>query len=177
MKKENIALIGFRATGKSTIGQLLAKRLGWSFVDMDVALVSSFGMEIDAWVAKHGWESFRKAESRLLNELAGRPGQVVATGGGIILDDDNRKILGGHFLVVWLRASPETILKRLREDRKTAFQRPPLTSLALDEEVRQVLEDRHPWYEATADLTLNTDGLAATELVSRILSLQDCQSE
>ena len=84
-EKTRIALIGFRASGKSLVGKLLAEELNLSFVDMDERLVASFGRGIDQWVQAHGWESFRQAESELLEELSREQGLVVATGGGVVL--------------------------------------------------------------------------------------------
>jgi shikimate kinase len=166
---DNIALVGFRACGKTTIGRILAARRGWSFVDMDEELVTRFGAEIQAWVLEHGWESFRDAESQLLAELATHTRQVVATGGGVILRADNRELLHRHFLVVWLQASVENIQARLAQDPKTASQRPPLTDLPLRDEIRHLLEQRTPHYDATAHLALATDGQDAESLADTIL--------
>jgi shikimate kinase len=170
MEKENIALIGFRATGKSLIGEMLAERLLWSFVDMDNHLTASYGRGIDEWVASDGWKSFREAESRLLSELAVKKNLVVATGGGVILDEANRRRLKDRFIVVWFKASPETILSRLRQDHKTVFQRPPLTTMSQEEEVTQILKERFSLYQEVADLTLDTDDSSSSQLVTAILA-------
>ena len=76
---QNIALVGFRATGKSTLGRILAEKLGYTFVDMDEELVTRFGTDIHNWVQEHGWEAFRDAEAQLFAELAGHLRQIVAT--------------------------------------------------------------------------------------------------
>ncbi len=165
----NIALIGFRATGKTTLGRMLADRLGWMFVDMDEELVSRFGMDIHNWVQEHGWDAFREAEAELLAELAGGTRQVVATGGGVVLRTENREQLRRHFQVVWLQASAETIHMRLAQDPKTASQRPPLTDLSLQEEISQLLAERTPLYEATCHFALMTDAEEAETLVNAII--------
>src|SRR5208337_2102232 len=113
MRHRNIALIGFRATGKSAVGEILARKLGRQFVDMDQRLTSESGRDIATWVKQDGWDSFRKSESALLGIIREQEGLVVATGGGIVLDPQSRTLLRKHFFTVWLRASPQTIYTRL----------------------------------------------------------------
>jgi shikimate kinase len=174
---QNIALIGFRATGKSTIGRLLAAKLEWTFLDMDDELAAQFGTSIHDWVQKHGWEAFRDAETQLLAELTARTRQVVATGGGVVIREENRSRLRGSFFAVWLRASVENIEKRLAEDPKTAAQRPPLTDLTLREEITATLREREPWYKETADLVLSTDAQGPAGLIKAILTRIDRMGE
>ena len=157
MRKANISLIGFRATGKSTVGRILAEELACPFIDMDERLTLSFGREIRDWVRESGWESFRRAESDLLRTLALREGIVVATGGGIVLEKSNREILKEHFYNVWLTASPELLFRRLTADPRTLSDRPALTPLSLREEISHTLRERHAHYEETADLTVDTE--------------------
>ena len=168
MRKCSIALIGFRATGKSVIGKLLGEKLSMDFMDMDDELVASLGQDIDSWVRAHGWESFRDAESRLLDSLAERNRLVLATGGGVILRPSNRKILKERFVVIWLQASPETIRLRLSQDPRTSSHRPPLTDLPIEDEINRVLLERCPIYEEAADLSIRTDGSTPSESVSQI---------
>lgn len=169
-EKTNIALIGFRASGKSLIGRLLAEQCHLSFVDMDERLVASFGRDIDQWVAAEGWESFRQAESDLLAELAHGQGLVVATGGGVILNAHNRRLLKTHFHVIWLKASLETTCLRLLSDPNTVRNRPALTALPLRQEIEQILAARTSLYEETADIVLDTDTAPPAELVSKLQS-------
>jgi shikimate kinase len=170
--KENnrIALIGFRASGKSLVGKLLARQLDLSFVDMDEALMTSSGRRIDQWVRAEGWEPFRQAESELLEKLARESGLVVATGGGVVLNSRNRNLLKNHFLVIWLKASPETTYLRMRDDPATETSRPAFTSLPLREEIQETLAQRSDLYEETAHLIFETDALTVLGLVSEILS-------
>lgn len=168
MPKRNIALVGFRATGKSLVGGLLAQQLGWQCVDMDELLTESFAMDIDRWVGAHGWQAFRAAESLLLGELAAQNKLVVATGGGVVLDASNRQLLQDGFWVFWLDAAAETIHSRLRGDEKTAAMRPPLTELSLREEIDHLLKERASLYEAVSDLRLVTDGVPPERLSSAI---------
>lgn len=169
-EKANLALIGFRASGKSVVGRLLAQKCHLAFVDMDEHLVVSFGKDIDKWVAAEGWESFRQAESELLEELARRQGLVVATGGGVILNAHNRQVLKTHFYVIWLKASLETTCLRMMSDPNTAKNRPALTGLPLRQEIEQLLAARSRFYEETAHLIVETDDIPPTELVSRLQS-------
>jgi shikimate kinase len=168
MKQISIAFIGFRATGKSFLGKILAETLNRQFVDMDERLIESFGRPINEWVAIHGWQSFRQAESKLLEALSTERNIVLATGGGIILSSQNRETLRTHFLVVWLQASPETIHARLTRDPKSPSHRPALTTLSLKEEIRELLAERSPLYEETAHLIITTDNAHPAELVSGI---------
>lgn len=173
MRKANISLIGFRATGKSTVGRILAEELRWPFFDMDQRLAESFGGEIKDWVREHGWESFRRAESDLLQALALRERIVVATGGGVILEMANRETLKKRFYNVWLTASPELLFRRLTADPKTQSDRPALTSLSLLEEIIQTLRERHAHYEAAADLVMDTERTTAAELAAAIRKTVD----
>ena len=167
-EKTNIALIGFRASGKSLVGKLLAEDLGLSFVDMDVRLVASFGVDIDQWVHSQGWESFRHEESELLAQLAREQGLVVATGGGVVLSAPNRNLLRSCFLVVWLKASPEMTYVRVLGDPGSGRNRPAFTTLPLREEIRQILAERSDLYQETAHLVLETDDVYPEHLVSKI---------
>ena len=164
----NIALIGFRASGKSLVGRLLAEELSLAFVDMDARLVASSGMGIDQWVQSRGWGSFRHEESKLLKRLAREQGLVVATGGGVVLSAPNRNLLRSHFLVVWLKASPETTYVRVLKDPGSGTNRPAFTTLPLREEIRQILAERSDLYQKTAHIILETDDALPEQLVSKI---------
>ncbi len=169
MRERNIALIGFRATGKSTVGKFLAEKLGRIFIDMDQHLIASAGREIACWVKLEGWDSFRHAESELLHTLVSREGLVVATGGGIVLDPENRRILDEHFFTVWLKASVETIYRRTNADPGSCDTRPPLSELPLREEIEKVLSERWPLYTGAADLEIDTELSTAEEIADRIV--------
>jgi len=169
MKERNIALIGFRATGKTAVGKILAQQLGRIFVDMDQYLTASAGREIACWVRLEGWESFRKAESELLETMNTRIGLVVATGGGVILAPENRRLLKDSFFSVWLEASAETIHSRIVSDPQSCSTRPPLSELPLQDEIRKLLSEREPFYRETADLGVNTEGKSVLGVVREIV--------
>ncbi len=168
MKRRSIALIGFRATGKSTVGEILAARLGWSFIDMDRRLVGDAGCDIAAWVELHGWGAFRRAESGLLEVLRLRPNLVIATGGGIVLDRQNREALRRDFFTVWLKASRQTIGTRLNSDPDSPLSRPPLSNLAPEEEIAKILSEREPLYSKVADMAIDTEEKLPAQIVAEI---------
>lgn len=170
MRERNIALIGFRATGKTTVGRILARELGLLFIDMDQHLSASAGREISCWVRLEGWASFRRAESELLRVLGTRTGLVVATGGGIILDPENRRALKEKFHTIWLNASPGTIQARMSADPHTGAMRPPLSDLPPDEEIEKTLSERNPLYSATALIEIDAEGKSPEEIARHILA-------
>src|SRR5437879_3867198 len=102
----NIILIGFRGTGKTTVGQLIAARLGWSFADVDARIETGAGKSIAEIFATEGETSFRDREAAALTELCARSACVVATGGGAVLREANRAVLKANGFVAWLTASP-----------------------------------------------------------------------
>jgi shikimate kinase len=169
MKERNIALIGFRATGKTTVGKILAQRLSRGFIDMDLSLTSEAGRDITAWVAQEGWDSFRRAESGLLGVIGLQERLVVATGGGIILDPQNREVLRKDFFTVWLKASPQTIHDRLRSDPGSPLMRPALSELPIREEIEKALSEREPLYSEVANIEIDTEGKETMWVVEEII--------
>lgn len=153
----NIFLIGYRCTGKTTVGRSLAKRLERLFFDTDSELVKEQGMKISEIVSKKGWADFREVEKRIIRRTCERDNQVVATGGGAVLDDDNVKRMKDSGVLVWLRADAKTIEKRIIEDHTTLDFRPALTSKGSVEEIRETLLGRNPYYERAMDFFVDTD--------------------
>ena len=173
MEGRNIALIGFRATGKTEVGKALGEKLGRVFMDMDRHLQACAGRDIACWVRSDGWESFRRAESELLGALGEKRGLVVATGGGVVCDPANREILKNKFFTVWLTATSGTIISRMRGDLQSGSTRPPLTDLPMMEEIEKLLDERARFYSQSADLVLETDGAEIEGLVNRIVGAAD----
>lgn len=153
-----IALVGYRATGKTTVGQYLAELLEWTFIDMDTVLTSQLGTSIAEWVASKDWMAFREEESRLLNHLVSLDNIVVSTGGGIVEKLENRKLLSSAFFVIWLKSHPKEIIKRLSNDVHSATLRPSLTGMGTIQEVETVLGLREPLYSSVAHITVETEG-------------------
>ncbi|MEJ5365305.1 MAG: shikimate kinase [Desulfosoma sp.] len=172
-----IAVIGFRASGKSTLGPLVARALGWRFVDMDEVLSASLGLSIAAWVDRFGWESFRDREARLLADLSRDDKIVVATGGGVVEREENRRVLQQSFFTAWVRCAPEILCRRLASDEKTAPSRPSLTGGDVVAEAAEVLARRSPWYEASARVVLDADTASPEELAARLVNLYTAQAD
>jgi shikimate kinase len=166
----NLYLIGYRCTGKTTVGKALAERLGWPFVDTDRAVVESVGTGITRMVDQHGWAFFREQERQIMQAVSAVGRQAVATGGGIVLDDRNVAIMKSSGQVVWLRAGPRTIEARMLADAATAGSRPSLTGQGLMEEIASVLSARRPLYEKAADLAIDTDREKVETLCDRIIA-------
>lgn len=163
----NIVLIGYRGTGKSHVGRVLAERLGLTYVGVDAAIVEAAGMPIPEIVARKGWPGFRDLESAEVDKVAGRDGLVIDTGGGVIERPENIDMLRRSGCIVWLRASVATIVARIQGD----TERPSLTGeKSFTEEVAEVLERRTPAYAAAAQIAIDTDELAPGEIVERIIA-------
>lgn len=152
---QNIFIIGFRACGKTTLAERISQSSGLTFMDTDHELQQKAGMSISDLVKRYGWESFRDMEERVVAVTASLTGRVVSTGGGVILRENNRKILkNSAFLTVYLQADPGLILHRLQAD-PGLDQRPPLTDFTLEQEVVKTLSQREPLYLECADLVLD----------------------
>lgn len=164
----NIVLIGYRGTGKSTVGRLLASRLGRQLVSTDAEIVKRAQRTVPEIIAQEGWEYFRDLESDICRELAGRDQLVIDTGGGAILRTQNIDALKKHGTLFWLTASVETIAKRIGSDN----QRPSLTgNKSFVDEIEEVLQERVPKYQSAADHVIATDHRSVTQLVETVLAL------
>lgn len=164
-----IALIGYRGTGKTAVAPLLARRLGWQWVDADVEIEQVAGKSIARIFAEDGEPAFRNQESAVLSALTQRHHVVIACGGGAVLREENRRRLASGGKVVWLRASLETILRRVQSDATTAARRPNLTSQGGEAEVRHLLAERSPLYQQCADLGVTTDDKTPQQVVDEIV--------
>jgi shikimate kinase len=163
----NVVLIGYRGTGKSTVGKIVAARLGRTVVSTDAEIVKLAGQNIPEIVAQHGWNYFRDLESQICQELAGRDGLVIDTGGGAILRSQNVEALKKTGTLFWLTASIDTITKRIGRD----TQRPSLTGVkSFVDEIQDVLRERTPKYEAAADHIIATDGRSIVQIADEILA-------
>lgn len=164
-----VSLIGYRATGKTTIAQLVASRLGWNWSDADVEIERRAGKSIRRIFAEDGESAFRDMEARTIADLCRRDRLVLATGGGAPMRPETREALRAAGKVVWLQARPETILARMAGDATTAARRPNLTNHGALEEILQLLQRREPIYEETADLALDTEGREPAALATAII--------
>ena len=163
----NVVLIGYRGTGKSSVGKVLAARLDRPLLSTDAEVVRLAGQTIPAIVKQHGWEYFRDLESKVCQELAGQNGLIIDTGGGAILRSQNVDVLKQTGKLFWLTASVETIAKRIGSD----TQRPSLTGTkSFIDEIQDVLQDRLPKYQAAGDYVIETEGRSLSQLADEILA-------
>jgi shikimate kinase len=165
----NIFLIGYRGTGKSEVGRMLATMLKRPWLDMDEELTHRLGTTLQAYVGRWGWPAFRREEKGLLQEACHRNGWVVSTGGGVVLDAGNVTAMRGCGRVIWLQASPGTIQERLAADPRSMDLRPPL-SAASDpaKEIQDMLGRRLTLYRQAAHWQIDTEGLSAEQVCGRI---------
>ena len=163
----NIALIGYRGTGKSHVGRLLAKQLGLTYVSLDKEIAERAGMTIPQIVEKYGWPDFRDKETFEVQQAAGRDGLIVDCGGGVIERPENIELLRANCRIVWLQASVPVIVTRIGGDNG----RPALTAgKTFTEEIAEVLTRRTPAYESAAQFAVDTDHLSPDEIVTRIVA-------
>lgn len=177
-RQPNLVLIGYRASGKSSVGSELARRLNRPLVDLDEVLVAEAGCSIADIVAQEGWEEFRRREKELTQRFSQTREQVLATGGGVVLDPENVEILREHGIIIWLKAEPAVIRERLGLDAATQAFRPSLTGSDTMAEVDKVLAEREPLYRDAAHIVIDTAGLIISQVVDRILAaLTEMQAE
>jgi shikimate kinase len=162
---KNIFLTGFMGCGKTSVGRLLANRLGYGFVDLDEAIVTQEGASIRDIFATRGEPAFRLMESRVLATIAAGSGLVVSTGGGAVLDPENRQVMRRSGVIVNLTAGVEAIASRLTGD----SERPLLQGDASAERIRNMLESREEFY-ADADLRLDTTGKPVDAVAAEIIA-------
>ncbi|MFM7131484.1 MAG: shikimate kinase [bacterium] len=173
----HLVLVGYRGSGKSTIGKLVARLLGLDYLDTDLLIQEKAGKSIREIFADSGEEAFRDMETAVLQDLTTRkalPASVGATGGGMIMRPENQKLIKKLGLVVWLEVSPEMATARINADTLTAGQRPALTDSSLADEVERMISLRNPVYAELADITIKNNAVdqsaddIAEELISQI---------
>jgi shikimate kinase len=169
-----LVLIGYRGTGKSTVGRILADRLGRAFLDCDREIEAGSGRTIRAIFAETGEAVFRDWEERIILEVtAADTGAVLATGGGAVLRGANRERLRRFGFVAWLTADAAEIARRLESDERGLTGRPALTAAGTLDEIAGVLAVRTPLYAQMADAVIRTDGRDPHEVVDAILEHWD----
>jgi shikimate kinase len=151
-KRERIALVGFMATGKTAFGRILAKKLGWSFIDCDAVIERRERMKIARIFARKGEPYFRRAESAVLAASLKKKRAVISTGGGAVISAKNRRLLKRSAFVVWMRSPLAYILKRAGKSPA----RPLLNAPDRASAARRLLKTRTPLYEDCADVAVWT---------------------
>ena len=165
-RKTNIYLIGFMGCGKSTVARALERKYHLTRLEMDNEIEKWKGMKIPDIFEKYGEEYFRNAESEYLKDVESSNHVVVSCGGGAVLRTENVEQMHKHGAVVLLTASPETILKRVKND----THRPLLKGKKTVEDISSLMEKRREKYEAAADLKISTDGKTAEDIAAEIMN-------
>ena len=159
----NIALTGFMAAGKTVVGRRLARVLGWSFVDLDAVIEADEGRAVREIFTSRGEPYFREREKAALGQVLNGAEQVIALGGGAVVDPDNLRLLKERSLLIWLKVSPQTVLSRTGE----TDDRPLLQGPDRLKRIEELSAQRESIY-AEADFTLDTDELTVDQVVQRI---------
>ncbi|MGL4944173.1 MAG: shikimate kinase [Thermoguttaceae bacterium] len=166
----SLILIGYRATGKTSVARIVAERLDLPWYDSDVLVTKAAQKSIADIFAQEGEEAFRDIEENVIASMLNSP-CVLATGGGAILRAATRQRLRAAGVVVWLTATPDTILARITGDPNSATTRPPLTSLAARDEIETLLKKRNPLYAETAHTTITTDEKSLDDVAEEVWSV------
>jgi len=141
-------------------------------VDTDDLIESKEGSISDI-VKSHGWDYFRAIEKKTIEEISREDNLVIALGGGAVLDADNIVNLERNGLIIWLKADPEVLRKRMKEDRRTSVSRPTLTGKRTIEELEDVMAYRDPFYEKAGKIQLDTSSLGVEAVVEKIITVLD----
>ncbi len=164
VERENIFLVGLMGAGKTSVGKLLARRMGKRFYDSDHEIERITGVRIPVIFEIEGEPGFRARESRMLAQLAKGSGVVLATGGGAVLSEQNRKVLSQHGTVVYLRASPHDLWHRTRHDRN----RPLLQTGNPLAKLTELFTERDALYREVADVIVDTGSQSVSSLAHRL---------
>jgi shikimate kinase len=162
-----ISLIGFMGAGKSAVGRELSRRIGWPRHDTDEMIRAQFGISIPDIFARHGEPAFRDAETALLKTLQRGIAGIVVTGGGIILRDENVRLLRGMGRVVWLDADEEVLWQRVSKHST----RPLLEVSDPRARFSELLRQRLPLYQSAADYRLNASSRSIAQVTDEIIAL------
>lgn len=173
MDKGNIILVGFMGCGKTTIGRLLAERLGWVFIDTDTRIEEEQGCTIKEIFAVKGEDEFRKIEREAIASMSLRNHQIIATGGGVVKDPVNVQNLKKSGTVIYLRLTPESVYERVKEDHSRPLLQPYTGEQKL-ERIRTLMEERRPLYENAGDRIIDCDGLSPLQIFNIILKKDGC---
>ena len=165
LNAENVFLVGPMGSGKSAVGRQLAARLGLAFLDSDAEIEARTGVDIAYIFEKEGEAGFRDREREVLDALTGQSGVLVSTGGGAVLDPDNRERLRSRGCVVYLRASVKQQFARTRR----SGHRPLLSNADPLGTLERLLQARAPLYEEVADLVVDTDGRKVSAVVEDVV--------
>jgi shikimate kinase len=162
----NLVLVGFMGSGKSSVGRILSSLTGFALVDTDTLVAQEAAQSIPAIFKQHGEEHFRALETKVLQTLVGRIGLIIATGGGIITVEKNRKILPEIGPVVWLDASPEHLYQRVKHSK-----RPLLQTADPRRTVEDLYRQREPLYKEASTLRIDSSHLTHRQTAEAVLAM------
>jgi len=175
-KKHGIYLVGFSGTGKSTIARLIAEKMSYPAFDLDQLIIEASGISIPLIFEREGEEGFRRRESEALRTVSRQQAFVVATGGGAVLSEENRRLMSAHGWIVCLEGRPETLHARLQsqlaKESGPGAVRPLLDSEDPLEKLRTLKQSRQPIY-ALADWTVHTDRLTPEQVAAEVVRAVD----
>lgn len=166
MGRGNIYLVGMMGAGKTTLGRALAQRLGLEFIDMDRLLVEKTGVAVSTIFEIEGEQGFRRRESCALAEAASHDDRVIATGGGAVLAEENRRVMRESGTVVYLRARLESLWERTRHDTARPLLKTPDPKGTLE----RLLGERDPLYREAAHIVVDTGSQSAGAALARVLA-------
>ena len=168
-QSENIYLVGLMGAGKTTIGRQLARTLKIPFYDSDKAIEERTGVDVPTIFEFEGEEGFRNREQKMIQQLTEIKGIVMATGGGAVLREENRKLLSENGFVIYLHCDVDKLLERTRRD----SQRPLLNTQDPKERLESLFDQRKPLYTSIADFTIDTGILQSKDVVTQILDVYE----
>ena len=166
-----LSLVGYRGTGKTTVGSIVARELGWSFVDADRTLEARAGRSIRSIFEQEGEAAFRDLEEQVIAEHTSGPPVLIATGGGVVLRESNRRALRAFGTIVWLTASAQTLAQRISCLPESISSRPALTASGTVAEIADVLAERLSLYRTLADFEVSTEGLTYAQVADAIIAI------
>jgi shikimate kinase len=164
--KNNIFLVGLMGSGKTTIGKLIAKKLRYKFIDTDLLMEEKTGVKVPLIFEYEGEEGFRKREAKILSEVLRLDNIILATGGGIVLSDNNRQQLKERGNVIYLNAEINELAKRLSNDKT----RPLLQNTDIKEKLKELMGHRSFLYESIADSIIQTKNKRAPDIANEIIT-------
>lgn len=162
----NFALFGFMGVGKTVVGRALSEKTGMTYVDLDEEIVKRTGKAISEIFYEGGEKTFREIEKKVTRDIAARDGQVIACGGGTIMDEDNLSNLKHNSKLILLTAEPEIILNRIEAEEGV---RPLLESVDKLQQIRNLLEARNSTYFLAAELIFDTSNMTPEQVADKIL--------
>ncbi|MBM3699809.1 MAG: shikimate kinase [Actinobacteria bacterium] len=164
-RKENISIIGFMGSGKSTAGKILAKKIGFLYIDIDTVIELSEGMKISRIFEEKGESYFRKVESEVIYKIYNNTGCVFSCGGGVILNEKNMDMIKKSSIVVFLSVNAETVFERLKDEEN----RPLLARGDREKIIKDMLDFRQPLYLKYSDIAIDANSITPNEAAKKII--------